>query len=223
MIQFLEKDTDKPIIDDAIVSSSGYDELKFDGYGFKKVSYETFLESWKNIYGEDPNENVIRKIYDNIKLPERSTSGSMGYDFFIPFDLKLIKESSIVIPTGIKCKMTKNQGLIIAPRSGSGFKYRLGVANTIGIIDSDYFNNQANEGHIMIKLVYNGFAFETILKTSNGEIEYEDSAKANKAFIEFKTGEAFAQGFVVKYETFGDDVEVTRVGGFGSTTKTEEN
>lgn len=204
-----ENTTDKYVME--------YEELKFDGYGFKKVSYETFLASWQNIYGEDPNEEVVKKVYDNIKLPQRSTSGSMGYDFFIPFDLKLIKESSIVIPTGIKCMMLKDQGLIIAPRSGSGFKYRISIANTIGVIDSDYYNNQANEGHIMIKLVYDGFAFETIIRTDSGEIEYEDNAKSNKQFIEFKTGEAFAQGFVLKYDTFGDEVDTVRVGGLGST------
>lgn len=226
----MENENGQPVLqndtvtaDDVIIGSSGYIDLKFDNYGFKKVSYETFLASWQDIYDEISNEEVIRKIYDNIKLPERATSGSMGFDFYSPFDLKLLRDSSIIIPTGIKCLMKKDQGLIIAPRSGSGFKYRLGIANTIGIIDSDYYNNHTNEGHIMIKLVYNGFGFETVIKTNNGEIEFEDNPKSNKPYIEFKSGEAIAQGFIVKYDTFGDEVSTIRDGGMGSTTNKDTN
>lgn len=93
----------------------------------------------------------IWKIYENISLPKRATAGSAGYDFFSPVDFQLGPGETIKIPTGIRAQMEPDWVLKIYPRSGLGFKYRLQLNNTVGIIDSDYFNSD-NEGHIFIKI-----------------------------------------------------------------------
>ena len=136
----------------------------------------------------------------NLKLPKRATSGSAGYDFFAPFDISIKPWESIVIPTGIRCKFeNENFVLKIYPKSGLGFKYGVGLANTVGIIDADYYNSD-NEGHIMIKLTnYNA-----------NEIVY------------IRRGKSFAQGIFEMYGLTVDDDEAEkqiRNGGFGSTSK----
>lgn len=144
--------------------------------------------------GQYESDNGVN--YENIKLPKRATKGSAGYDFFAPFDFELAPGESRVIPTGIRCQMTGNYVLQCYPRSGHGFKYLVRLANTVGIIDSDYFGSK-NEGHIMIKLVNGG----------------------EKA-LEVKAGDAFCQGIFTRFGiTFDDDADGVRDGGFGSTSK----
>lgn len=156
---------------------------------FHKVSLKQFASAYKN---ED-----IENIYKDIKLPQRATKGSAGYDFFAPFDFKLYPNETITIPTGICCEMKENLVLMLYPRSGLGFKYRLQLNNTVGIIDSDYFYSD-NEGHIFIK----------ITNDTN-----EDKV------IEVKKGQGFAQGIFMQYFLTDDDnSSATRNGGFGSTT-----
>lgn len=103
-----------------------------------------------------PNEIVdaeIEDIWNNIKLPKRSTSKSAGYDFFFPYHKYLLRPAcSIKIPTGIKVRIIDEWYLAEHIRSSYGFKYKITMANTIGIVDGDYFNNSSNEGHIFIKL-----------------------------------------------------------------------
>lgn len=162
---------------------------------FEKVSYEQFREDWLNWF---PNtvEWKLKSMYDNIKLPKRSTTGSAGYDFYIPRDIEIRERSSVVIPTGIRCVMDSSYMLAIFPRSGHGFKYGVHLANTVGIIDSDYYFAK-NEGHIHVKLV-------------------NDSKLAKD--IEFNDGIAFCQGIFLPFGiTVDDDVDAERVGGFGST------
>ena len=96
---------------------------------FEKVSLTVFLESFK--------EDNANEIYDTIKLPKRATIGSAGYDFYAPFDIQLQPGETIKIPTGIRVTMEPNFVLKLYPRSGLGFKYRLQLNNTVGIIDSD--------------------------------------------------------------------------------------
>ena len=101
----------------------------------------------------------------------------------------------MVIPTGIKCALGKGFSLDLYPRSGDGFKFKMEIANTIGIIDKDFFNNPKNEGHIMVKLVNHG----------------------NKKFSANK-GDKIVQGIFLPYGiTVDDDAEGIRNGGFGST------
>lgn len=157
---------------------------------FHKVSLNQFALAYK--------DNNVENIYNDIKLPQRATKGSAGYDFFAPFDFTLKPNETITIPTGIRCEMDENRVLMIFPRSGLGFKYRMQLNNTVGIIDSDYFYSD-NEGHIFIKITNN---------TNEDKI------------IEVKKGQGFAQGLFMQYFlTDDDDASAIRNGGFGSTTK----
>ena len=119
---------------------------------FHKVSYEQFKEGFVDVYG-NVEESEIQKVYDELKLPCRATSGSAGYDFFAPVAITLKPGETVKVPTGIRAEMECDWVLKIYPRSGLGFKYRLQLNNTVGIIDSDYFYSD-NEGHIFIKITY---------------------------------------------------------------------
>lgn len=161
---------------------------------FHKVSYEQFFESCKEAFAE----SEIKKMYEDIKLPARATAGSAGYDVFSPFDFSLAPSETIKIPTGIRCEIDEGWVLKIYPRSGLGFKFRLQLNNTVGIIDSDYFYSD-NEGHIFIKIT--------------------NDSNENKT-VEVKKGTGFAQGIFVEYGiTVDDEATGVRNGGFGSTTK----
>ena len=85
-------------------------------------------------------------------LPKRSTWSSAGYDFYMPHNLTLMAKETKIVKTGIKCKIPEGHFLMIVPRSSLGIKHGLALANTVGIIDADYYNNPDNEGHIMIAL-----------------------------------------------------------------------
>ncbi|EGG79346.1 dUTP diphosphatase [Lachnospiraceae bacterium 2_1_46FAA] len=164
---------------------------------FHKVSYEQFKEGWTDTFGKI-EDGKIKEIYDGIRLPKRATSGSAGYDFYAPVTVVLKPGETIKIPTGIRVEMEENWVLKCYPRSSLGFKYRLQLNNTVGIIDSDYFYSD-NEGHIFVKLT-------------------NDSNEEKTAEILKDTG--FMQGIFVEYGiTFDDDVTNVRNGGLGSTTK----
>ena len=147
---------------------------------FEKVSFEQFKEGYLDAIGQDSDE-VIRSIYDALKLP-----------------ITLKPGETAKIPTGIRAKMEENWVLQCYPRSGLGFKFRLQLNNTVGIIDSDYYNSD-NEGHIFAKITND---------TKEGKI------------VEIPAGTGFMQGIFMEYGiTVDDDVEEVRNGGFGSTTK----
>ena len=116
---------------------------------FYKVSFDQFMESWEDTFPETSSEEA-RQIYESIMLPRRATKGSAGYDFFSPIDFELKPGETLKIPTGIRASMEEGWVLCIFPRSGLGFKYRLQMNNTVGIIDSDYYFSD-NEGHIFVK------------------------------------------------------------------------
>ena len=162
---------------------------------FQKVSLKQFMDDWIATFGNRPDQ-IITEIYNDIKLPKRATSGSAGYDFFSPIDFILQPNETIKIPTGIRCKIDDDWVLKCYPRSGLGFKYRLQLNNTVGIIDSDYFYSD-NEGHIFVKL-------------TNDTNE--------RRTVELKAGIGFMQGIFGEYGiTVDDDVQMERNGGFGST------
>lgn len=164
---------------------------------FEKVSLSQFEKDYLNAFPELTIKN-IELIYNRIKLPKRATTGSAGYDFFAPFDIELRPNETIKVPTGIRAKINNGWVLTIYPRSGLGFKYRLQLNNTVGIIDSDYYGS-SNEGHIYIKITND---------TNENRI------------ISIKEGEGFAQGIFFNFGiTEDDDVSEIRDGGFGSTTK----
>lgn len=165
---------------------------------FHKVSWEQFLKDYIDTFGEIDEEKIIEvgKIYDGITLPKRATKGSAGYDFITPVPIKLAPNTSVKIPTGIRCSMNEGWVLKIYPRSGLGFKYRIQLDNTVGIIDEDYFYSN-NEGHIFIKITNDTNEFKT---------------------VEIEAGKGFAQGIFVEYGiTIDDDADGIRNGGFGST------
>lgn len=164
---------------------------------FHKVSKEQFIYDFKDSF-PSYDETTINQIYDSLQLPKRATVGSAGYDFYTPIDFTLKPNETIKIPTGIRVEINDGWFLALFPRSGLGFKYRLQLNNTVGIIDSDYFNSD-NEGHIFIKLT----------NDSN-----EDKT------VELKAGQGFGQGIFIQYGIVeGDDTAEIRNGGFGSTTK----
>lgn len=164
---------------------------------FYKVSPQQFAADYKNTFGEASQEEITR-IYDSIQLPKRATIGSAGYDFYSPVDITLAPGESIKIPTGIRAEMKYGWVLMCYPRSGLGFKYRLQMDNTVGIIDSDYYYSD-NEGHIFAKMT--------------------NDTKEGIA-LEIPAGTGFMQGIFAEFGiTEDDDVTETRNGGFGSTTK----
>ena len=124
---------------------------------FYKVSKEQYLKSFDN-----KNNEEILSIYDDILLPKRATKGSAGYDFFAPFDIVLKPGETIKVPTGIRVSMEENYVLKLYPRSGLGFKYRLQLNNTVGIIDSDYYYSD-NEGHIFAKITNDSNEGKTLI------------------------------------------------------------
>ena len=130
----------------------------------------------------------------SIPLPRRATAGSAGYDFVSPADVTLQPGEAITIPTGVRCEMQPGWVLMLFPRSGLGFKHQVHLANTVGVIDSDYFH-AANEGHIMIRIVNGG-----------------DHA------VSIARGERFCQGVFLPHGLAEEeDVLADREGGFGST------
>lgn len=164
---------------------------------FLKISKEQFIIDFKKNFNNYDNSQ-IENIYESIKLPKRATIGSAGYDFYTPVSFTLKPQETINIPTGIRVKINEGWFLAIFPRSGLGFKYRLQLNNTVGIIDSDYFNSD-NEGHIFIKIT--------------------NDSNENKT-VELNSGQGFAQGIFMPFGLVEDDNTTDhRNGGFGSTTK----
>lgn len=158
---------------------------------FEKISLKQFKK--------DTNQN--QETYKKYKLPARSTKYSAGYDFKLLTNITLSPKEEITIPTGIKVSMEKDEVLLLFIRSSLGFKYNLRMCNQVGVIDSDYFNNQDNEGHILIK------------------IKNEGDKKVN-----LKKDDNFVQGIFIKYLTVDDEQEIitSRKGGIGSTNKEEK-
>lgn len=167
---------------------------------FEKVSYEQFHKDMKAEFYETMDARVasdrIMQAYEVVKTPVRATTLSAGYDLIAPFDFYLAPGESVKIPTGIRVQVDPGWFLMIAPRSGLGFKYRVRLANTIGVIDGDYYYSD-NEGHIFCKVVNEG-----------------------DVMMNVKAGEAFAQSiFLTHGLTYDDDVSAVRNGGLGSTSK----
>jgi len=131
---------------------------------------------------------------NDIPLPRRATAGSAGYDFICPADVTLQPGDAITISTGIRCEMQPGWVLMLFPRSGLGFKHQVRLANTVGVIDADYFL-AANEGHIMVRIVNGGDHAVNIAK-----------------------GERFCQGVFLPHGLAEEDEVLSdRTGGFGST------
>ena len=154
---------------------------------FMHVSPRRFCEDWRDAFGDA----VVPELPP---LPRRATAGSAGYDFFSPLAFSLAPGECLRIPTGVRARIADGWVLMLFPRSGLGFKYRLQLNNTVGIVDADYFGAR-NEGHIFIKLT-----------------------NAGDRPVSVGVGEAFAQGVFLPFGlTEDDDARGQRTGGFGST------
>lgn len=159
--------------------------------GFEKISEEQWLA--------DTGGGVAMSI-DDVAEPRRATKKSAGYDFFSTKEFSLYPQEDILIPTGIKAYMPDDEFLDIRPRSGHGFKYYVRLANTTGIIDSDYYNNSQNEGHIWVKI--------------------RNESNNSRKVLNIKAGDAICQGIFLEYRLAdGDSVDngTERNGGIGST------
>lgn len=172
--------------------------------------YEEIMRNMNGVKPEEPfeyQENdfqaLSQAIYDDIKIPERATKGSAGNDMFFPLGTTSIPMGySALIPTGLKCKMNEGWVMQIYPRSSLGFNFRLQMDNTVCIIDSDYYNNPSNEGHIFIRMT-------------------NDSKDGSVCTLEHNM--AYTQAIFIPYGiTYNDNVTAERVGGIGSTTPVEQ-
>lgn len=164
--------------------------------------------------------------YPDAVLPERKTAFSAGYDFTVVEDITIPSYPSMIdyegfkvnapmtlgemadftkrlnfrptlVPTGIKCKLNPTTYLELSVRSSCPLKHWLILANGVGIIDADYYNNPDNEGHIYFQLI-NLSPFD----------------------INLKKGDVIGQGIIKPYLTTVDDNATgIREGGFGSTSK----
>lgn len=160
-------------------------------------------------------EIVTKYLKEGLILPKRATAASAGYDFssaeniVIPSIWTLSQKEnkvkgektispSILVPTGIKAYMPRNEYLMLVNRSSNSLKNNLALPNGVGIIDSDYYNNPNNEGEIFVQLINYGL---------------ED--------YEIKKGDRIAQGIFTPYYTIDNEEELSskRLGGFGSTGK----
>ena len=137
----------------------------------------------------------VKRMKDDIKLPERSTLNSAGYDFFALEDIIFNPETITRVFTGVKCELMPNQVLILANRSSNPSKKGLILLNGIGVVDADYYGNPDNDGEI-------AFEFYNMLDET----------------VEIKKGEKLGQGLILKFDKTEDDyVTNVRKSGWGST------
>ena len=152
---------------------------------FEKVSIDEFSKYYD------------KKLYEEYDLPKRMTSHSAGYDFFAIEGFTIKPGEIKKIPTGYKATFGNDEMLMILVRSSMGFKYNIRMTNQVGIIESDYYNNIDNEGHMFVSLQNEG----------------------DRDFV-VKKGEGYAQGIFTKFLICDDDVITNeRKGGLGSTNK----
>ena len=155
---------------------------------FERVSAAQFGADWARAFPGVPCP------WEELVLPRRATAGSAGYDFYAPIAFELAPGDELRLPTGVRALIRPGWVLMLFPRSGLGFKYRLQLNNTVGVVDADYAGAD-NEGHIFIKLT-----------------------NAGGRTVRVARGEAFAQGVFLPFGiTEDDDAEGRRTGGFGST------
>ena len=153
---------------------------------FEKISFNQFK---KDIISD-------KKMYEDYKLPDRASKNCCGYDFKAFTDYIIKPNDIIKIPTGYKFKCKDDEFLMLVVRSSMGFKYNVRMCNQVGIIDSDYYNNYDNEGHIWVCLQNEG----------------------SNDFV-IKKGDKYCQGIIMKYLTCNDTVDHIRKGGIGSSNK----
>ena len=159
--------------------------------GFEQISQKQWDNDFSNIL------EMHQVDYPKHQLPKRGSKNSAGYDFFSPINEIIPAHGTAKIPTGVKAYMQPDEVLMIYPRSSIGFKTNIRLSNTTGVIDSDYYNNPDNEGHMWIKF-------------------YNPTDEDYHIFI----GDKIAQGIFIKFLVTDDDnADQDRTGGLGSTGK----
>ena len=157
---------------------------------FEKVSLKQFASD----FGSSGSSS--ESAFECVELPVRATEGSAGYDIKTPFDISLAPGETLRVATGLRCRISEGWVMMIFPKSGLGFKYRVQLDNTVGIVDQDYYGAD-NEGHILVQIT--------------------NDSKAGKT-MEIPKGKAFAQALFIPYGITEDDsAGGKRTGGFGST------
>lgn len=215
------------LIDDGILEI----KKEIDNIKFEKVSFKQFYEDFLNCnnisessFKKDSSSEIkfthnVKMIYDNIKLPERKTEFSAGYDFSLPYDININNKTTVVIPTGIRCRMPEDIVLSIYTRSSYGIKYGITLSNSVAIIDSDYYNAK-NEGHILIKIFRDSpYKKTNITVNDNGSLSYHNTRIESAREIKLNAGDGFVQGIFTKFYTCGEHVTSKRTSGIGSTSK----
>lgn len=135
--------------------------------------------------------------YKYVNLTKRKTKQSAGYDIESAIDAVITPGETKLIPTGIKAYMKPYEWLGIYIRSSLAIKYGIILANSVAVVDSDYYNNPDNEGHLMLPI-----------RNVSG-LPYT-----------VKKGDRIAQGIFHRYyKVDGDKTDGSRIGGFGSTGK----
>lgn len=153
---------------------------------FEKINFEQFKKDISN----------DKKLYNEYNLPKRQTKYSAGYDFESLFDFTLKPGETKKIATGIKVNMNIDEMLMIVIRSSLGFRYNTRMCNQVGIVESDYYNNPDNDGHLFVKIQNEGT---------------DD--------LIIKKGDRICQGIFVKFLTIDNEEEIKkeRTSGIGST------
>ena len=140
---------------------------------------------------------LVSRLETPVKLPTRGTIHSAGYDIYAYDNYEIEPKQSVLIRTGIKAYMPPDEYLDLRVRSSLGIKRQLMLATGASVIDSDYYNNEENEGEIMVVLYNYGDETQTIA-----------------------AGERIVQGIFTKYFLIdNDDTTKERTGGTGSTNK----
>lgn len=157
---------------------------------FEKVSYKEFKKH------TSANMHCGADEYDGIQIPQRSTEGSAGYDIASPVNITIPGKCKRVIPTGLKISMDKDYAMLLFIRSSLAIHKEIELQTSVSVIDADYYENEKNEGHVMIP----------VKNESNRPV-----------FI--SAGERVAQGVFIAFGKTEDDHPVTRIrrGGIGST------
>lgn len=151
---------------------------------------------------EEPAKRVrgfeyVSRMGTIVRKPTRGSIHSAGYDFYAYDDYTIEPKQSVLIKTGVKAYMPPDEYMDLRVRSSLGIKRQLMLATGASVIDSDYYNNEENEGEIMVVLYNYGDTTQTI-----------------------EAGERIVQGIFTKYFLIDDDDTADqRTGGIGSTNK----
>ena len=156
---------------------------------FEKVSYKEFKKH------TDANMHCGADEYDEIRIPQRATSGSAGYDISSPVNITIPAGCKRVIPTGLKVRMEPGWTMQMYIRSSLAIKKQLELQTSVSVIDADYYGNENNEGHICVPV-----------------------KNESRVPIFIAAGERIAQGVFIQHGITDDDqAKGIRRGGIGST------